>query len=343
MTPIGIHRPYRASVRIGFCVAMACGVCGCGNNNSNLIENPGFESSLTSEDLPRGWSFSFPSGKYKHEKTDSTRSGKHELLVTGSGGEAQLQTNAKPVPNGSLLECEAWLRNEETKGGQSSLAVRFVSAEDSSPSETGIAGFNPKSTKWQRVHFYCRVEEANSTAMLEIRLTGEGRVRIDDLMLKPVPHFESSDVIADKGFENVDEKDASPDWDFRSETKTGSFKRITKTPHRGKSCVRIEGTEGWGVLLSRRTIPPDRGRVIVQGFIRTNQGRGQLKVDYFKNGRYVVSSFSAESTGDWDMLSVESKPELLKKADAIHVTLSAVNDGGPYSVDFDDLDVFIVP
>ncbi|MEI8381054.1 MAG: hypothetical protein WCJ09_13055 [Planctomycetota bacterium] len=284
--------------------------------------------------MPRDWSFSVVSGEYKHEAAETAQSGKLALVVAGAGGAAEVQTNATSVSSGTVLECEAWVQTELVKDGEPFIYTKF-SRDDTTDRSTMIR-ISPKPKEWHRIHFFSAAEQ-DSSAMLAIRLGGEGLVRIDDVSMRVASQLVPAGLTSARTFEDVNETGGLKDWKHVFKAKRGTHNVIKE---RESSIVRMEGTGGWSVLCTRRAITTKPAKIILQGAVRVKSGSGNLKIDYIKKGNCFSSTVSPPGQKDWTFLSVESDPSLVDQSDAICATLSAASDG-EFSADFDSVDVFI--
>lgn len=227
-------------------LAIISATCGCQKQASeNLVANPGIEEPLDGNDMPRGWAFSVASGEYKHEVSETSQSGKLSFVVAGAAGAAEVQTNGVPVSSGTVLECEAWLQTELIKDGEPFVYTKF--ARDDQTERSAMIRINPKPKEWQRIHFYSAAEQ-DSTAMLAIRLGGEGLVRIDDVAMRIAPQLVPAGLTTARTFEEVDEKGALKDWTYVSKAKNAAHKVIKtgglqlsalKGLVGGECCVRV--------------------------------------------------------------------------------------------------------
>lgn len=316
-------------------LVLLAGVCGCQQHVAdNMIANPGIEEPLEGNGLPRGWAFSVSSGEYKHETAESSQSGKLALVMAGSGGAAEVNTNATPVTAGTVLECEAWLQTQLVKDGEPGVFARF--SQEDKDDRSPMIRINPKSKDWQKIHFYCSADH-DCSAMLAIRLGGEGLVRIDDVSMRLAPQLVASGLTSPRTFDEVDEKGDLKEWTHVSQQKKGTYKLVKDG---GSTIARMEGNGGWSVLASRRAITTKPTRILLQGALRVTDGAGHLKIDYIKKNNCFKSTLSPAGKKDWTFVSVESDPALVAEADAIRATLS-VAGGGEYSAEFDSIDIFI--
>lgn len=326
-----------------FCIVASLLIAGCGGSSiKNLVTNPGLELPLESDGLPRDWSIDVSSGDYRVGGSELAHSGKSALVLAGSGGAAEIETNPFPVTGGSILECEAWLRPELLEKAESSASVKFADVEDSRTVRSAIVKLDSKKRDWQHIHFYCRANQQSSplSATFTIHLSGPGLVRIDDVQIREHPSVIANTVLLDGGFEHPDAKGAFPDWNPLSDSKKYSIEQYSESPKSGKSCVRIQGAAGWTVMTTRKAILPKSGRIFVQGFIRSPEGKGIIKIDYLKDGKCFESSNSAEiHSNEWSLAAIRSNAEFAAQADEVHLTLGASNSEGSYTVDFDEVEV----
>ncbi|MEI8379471.1 MAG: hypothetical protein WCJ09_05050 [Planctomycetota bacterium] len=312
------------------------GIVGCQPKSisDNLVTNPGIEETLDQSGMPRGWSFSVDSGNYKHEKVESCQSGKYALVVAGSGGAAEVQTNPAPVKEGVILECEAWVQTKLVKDAVPTLFAKFAKGDH--VERSAPIRINPKSEDWQRIRFYCTAAE-ESTASLVIRLSGEGLVRLDDVSIKPASHLVSSGLTTARTFEDVNAKGEPNEWTHVFRAKSGSIK-VDKEA--GSPILRMEGNGGWSVLCTNRAITTKPAKIIFQAACRAKAGVASIKLDYIKNKNCFSSTVSPKATSEWTFVTVESDPEKVAESEAIRATLSVAGDGN-FLGEFDSVEVFI--
>ncbi len=313
------------------------GIVGCQPKSisDNLVTNPGIEETLDQSGMPRGWSFSVDSGNYKHEKVESCQSGKYALVVAGSGGAAEVQTNPAPVKEGVILECEAWLQTKLVKDAAPTLFAKFTKGDK--VERSAPIRINPKSEDWQRIRFYCTAAE-DSAASLVIRLSGEGLVRLDDVSIKPAPHLVSSGLTTAHTFEDVNAKGEPNEWTHVFRAKSGSIK-VDKEA--GSTILRMEGNGGWSVLCTKRAITDKPAKIIFQAACRSKAGAVSIKLDYIKNNNCFASTVSPKATSEWTFVTVESDPEKVAESEAIRATLSVASEGD-FLGEFDSVEVFVL-
>ena len=318
---------------VGF--SLISGVWGCGNQvTENLVTNPGIEDTLDGNGLPRDWSFSVISGKYNHEVAQKAQSGKQALVVGGSGGAAEVQTNLAPVPAGTVLECEAWVQTELAEDGQPFIYTKF--SRDDKTERSGMIPFNPKPKEWQKLHFFSAAEHDSSTN-LAIRLAGEGLVRIDDVSMRVAPLLSPGGLISSNTLEKLDEKGVLKEWRhvFRA---TNSIQKVFKEGE--ASVFHMEGSNGWSVLCTHRAITSKPAKIIFQGAIRVTKGDANLKIDYIKQNNCFSSTVSPAGRSEWTFVTVESDPALVEQSEAIRIALSTASKE-EFSADYTSLDVFV--
>ena len=302
--------------------------------SDNLVTNPSIEEALDQSGMPRGWSFSVDSGNYKHDRVESCQSGKYALVVAGAGGAAEVQTNAAPVHEGVVLECEAWLQTKLVKDASPTLFAKFTNGDK--VVRSAPIRINPKFTDWQRIRFYCTPAK-DSSVSLGIRLNGEGLVRIDDVSIKPAPNLFPAELTTANTFEDVNAKGELNEWTYITRTKSQKFKVVKDS---GSPIFRMEGNGGWSVLCSKRGITSKPSKIIFQAACRCTSGAASIKLDYIKNNWCFASTNSAKATNEWTFVSVESEPEKVAEAEAVRITLSAAGEGN-FDGEFDSVEAFI--
>ncbi len=312
------------------------GIAGCQPKSisDNLVTNPGIEEALDQSGMPRGWSFSVASGNYKHDKVESCQSGKYALVVAGSGGAAEVQTNPAPVKEGVILECEAWLQTKLVKNAAPTVFARFAKGDQ--VEQSAPIRISPKSEDWQRIRFYCTASK-ETTASLVVRLSGEGLVRIDDVSIKPAAGLVSSELTTARTFEDVNAKGVPNEWNHVFRAKSG---RIKVDHESGSSILRMEGNAGWSVLCTNREITTKPAKIIFQAACRSKAGAASIKLDYIKDKNCFSSTVSPMATSEWTFVTVESDPEKVAESEAIRATLS-VAGGGDFLGEFDSVQIFI--
>lgn len=312
------------------------GIVGCQPKSisDNLVTNPGIEEALDQSGMPRGWSFSVNSGNYKHEKVESCQSGKYALVVAGSGGAAEVQTNPAPIKEGVILECEAWLQTKLVKDAAPTLFAKFAKGDQ--VVRSAPIRINPKTEDWQRIRFYCTAEK-DSSASLVFRLSGEGLVRIDDVSIKPALGLFPAELTSARTFEDVNEKGEPNEWRHVFRAKSGRMKVDKES---GSSILRMEGNGGWSVLCTNRAITDKPAKIIFQAACRAKAGDASIKIDYIKNNNCFASTVSPKATSEWTFVTVESDPKKVAESDAIRATLSVACEGD-FLGEFDSVEVFI--
>lgn len=330
------------------------------------IKNAGFEEGFDSKGVPAEWQLTVQSGSYlcRVVKRETLRkeippnpdvlgtvyaaaidrrqrnvyAGECSLELAGTGGSASLLSKPVEIQRPSLVECTAQVKRQFEKAAACSLDVD-VEGDCNGESVLPPQAVSERDRQWQKLSVVKKID-CLATARVVLKLEGEALVHVDDVSMRV---FERSEVISDCGFEEFAAGKRSLPWKIASHTNKNDVEAINDDPKQGKACIRLKGADDWKVIYSNR-FPSTKRQLILRADVRVALGKGSVKIEYFGSSPQKVQTFQVAKTNGWNRIELRSKPEYLNSSQSFLVTLVASpedNEHSGYSVDFDDVELFV--
>jgi hypothetical protein len=308
---------------------------------ANLVQNADLEAGLAAgQTLPPGWSrFGKADTAYSGTVQPGGRFGGNAVRVQCGQDYAGVNSTRVKLDPTRRYAARAWVKVEPNAKGSAWIKLDYTDSTGKwlGDSKSGVA-VRPGPMEWQLASIVVPGDLYPGAAQISLAV-GCGTETVawfDDLELVAREPGPPGNLLADGGMEWVVGERQSK-WGI-SQAPGGTVQRFRRSvPVReGWYSMQLVGKAQW-VASDSPPLPLDRTKkYTLTGWIRARVGRGTIKINYLKDGKYLAQTDSPPVTANtWTQVRVEA--QLDKYPEATHLGVGCFSSGGDCDVLYDDL------
>jgi len=307
----------------------------------NLVQNADLEGALPAgQTLPAGWSrFGKAETTYGGDVRPGGRFGGNALRVQCEREYAGVNSTRVRLDPTRRYGGRAWVRLEPGAKGSAWLKLDYTDSSGKwlGDSKSGIS-VKAETEAWQLVTFTAPGDLYPGAAMVSLAVGcgTESVAWFDDLELTAREPAAPGNLLPDGGMEWV-VGDRQSKWGL-SQAAGGTIQRLRRSVpvKEGWYSMQLVGKADWAASDSG-SVPIDRAKkYVLTGWVRARVGRGTIKINYLRDGKYLAQTDSARVTANqWTEVRVEA--DLARYPEATHLSVGCFTSGGEADVLYDDL------
>jgi hypothetical protein len=313
----------------------------------NLIAEPSFEGPAQASGLPAGWYglHAVPRQGYRFELADEGRTGRKSLMIEGKGQYGVAWGEELPIDRTKQYRARGYVRIQGDDQAAADVKLHYYDVNKRYLGQSRVGFVNPRTPGWQLITIRDQVELFPEARFLGIAvaIAGNGKAWFDDIELRavarqpePVNHMANGDM------EDVAADRPAGYFVAAAEGGTAQCRYQEEKPHSGKRCLALESKAEWAGAGCGWIEIGRHWAFLVSGYVRTHQGKGQIRIVYFDAAGKIIGRTESASVTAKDWQEVKVKTDFAAHPQAVKFSVAAVVDGEG-SADFDDFRVVPAP
>jgi hypothetical protein len=334
----------RRAASLAVLATAALGFAASAQNTSskNLVNNPTMDEALDAgRQLPMGWyGFGKSDAPFKVEMQEG-RFETRGLHIESTGEYAGCTTNRVPVNPAHRYQGRAWVKIDPSSSGTAGVKFDFFDAAGKylGDGKATVSVRPDAAADWQLISILCSGEVVPGAAQVALAMTTNGKVTawFDDAEMIERDGADPANLLPDGGMEVVAGNGQSK-WGL-SQAQGGTVQRIRRRVpvKEGWYSMQLVGKAQWASSDAAFNVPLDRAKkYTLTGWIRSRVGKGRIKINYLKDGKYLAETPSVNVEGSqWQQVTVVADPAKYPEANQLGV--GTTSGGGEVDCLFDDL------
>ncbi|MBI1371411.1 MAG: hypothetical protein GC159_01430 [Phycisphaera sp.] len=288
----------------------------------NLIGNPSLEEALGFDGLPEGWALyqSEDDGQFVAEVVAGGHSGDKALLIRGKGTYGVVLAPSIEPKAGRHYVLSGWVKLEGKADATATIKVDYQDDDGGYLASVEAGRVTTADKGWQPVVLSVCPKDVSKIAASMV-IAGEGKAWFDDLRLIDAGASHGNLILNGEMEDRIGDR-VGCWWSGANETGRITMTRSTDNPHGGEACMRLTGDAEWAVAVSSH-VPFDKTKTYTAaGFVRTNKGACQVKIDYYNGDEWLGQTVSDNVSGaTWQKSSTTSDATAYPNATHIAATV----------------------